>query len=705
MTEAHEAAAQPRSWPLTPLDVAGSLLALSTLAVMQPLLDLIGRNGAFLVAHGVRRAEVVALPLALAIGLPLLAAAVVLLLRLASRPLASAVHAVLLWVLGAALALVIARLSGMVATLPGFALLVAAFVVGAAVPLGYSRSGQFRRVVTVAAFTAPAVVVLFLFASEAGALARGQSAPAHSVVVPADAPPVVIVLLDEFPVASLLTDEGEVDAEAFPAFAGFVEDAVFYRNTTTPALFTADAAPAALSGHYPELSDLPVAADHPDNLLALLSDYDMHVDEPLTQLCPPGRCQRTISAWERYSTTARDTAVVAAHLVLPPDLAEGLPPINQGWRDFGADAGADKKAALDARFWETRATDPAVVFRRFIDGVEASQGPKLHYLHSLLPHHPFRYLPDGRPYSDSDEVPGLVGPTWVGDPWAVIHSYQRHLLQVQLADQLLGELFAKLEQEGMYDEAVIAVFSDHGASFTHGASMRGMRQDTVGEIMPVPLFIKPSGRGGGDVSDEPAEIVDLAPTVLEAVGAQIPDGLDGQSLLGPPVRRTEKRLQASSGALMYPADGQQKWPFVERKNDWFGQDGPFDFPFNLAPPGQSHLLGNPVPDESPAEIPQLTVELPDANAWDDVQLAGPALPVLVDGRISGQLHGDRPALAVGVNGTIAAVTLVEEPDQQLRAMLPSDLLREGRNEVTFWLVQSYGLVELAVEGRETPSGG
>ncbi|MPZ74748.1 MAG: hypothetical protein GEU74_16295, partial [Nitriliruptorales bacterium] len=62
---------------LRPLHVAGSLVALVTVALAQPLLDLLGRNAAFLVAHNTGPLDVLGLGVGLPIVAPLVAAAVV----------------------------------------------------------------------------------------------------------------------------------------------------------------------------------------------------------------------------------------------------------------------------------------------------------------------------------------------------------------------------------------------------------------------------------------------------------------------------------------------------------------------------------------------------------------------------------------------------------------------------------------------------
>ena len=73
-------------------------------------------------------------------------------------------------------------------------------------------------------------------------------------------------------------------------------------------------------------------------------------------------------------------------------------------------------------------------------------------MHVLLPHHPWRYLPSGRTYGESEPpIPGLRDNVWNGDGEAVDQGWQRHLLQVGYVDRELGVLMTKLRATGLYE--------------------------------------------------------------------------------------------------------------------------------------------------------------------------------------------------------------------------------------------------------------
>ena len=63
--------------------------------------------------------------------------------------------------------------------------------------------------------------------------------------------PVVMLLLDEFPVTSLLNSKGQVDARLYPNLAKLAGQSTWYRNATAVSGLTNWAVPSMLSGRYP----------------------------------------------------------------------------------------------------------------------------------------------------------------------------------------------------------------------------------------------------------------------------------------------------------------------------------------------------------------------------------------------------------------------------------------------------------------------
>ena len=174
------------------------------------------------------------------------------------------------------------------------ALLAVAVAAGAAYAyLRWKVPGQLLRVAAVG----PVVfVALFALVSPVSAVVLpNDAAKAEQGVARASAshPPVVMLMLDEFPTVSLLGPDGKIDAKRYPNFAALAGGSTWYRNATGVSGWTPYAMPAMLSGRYPQREVAPHYAAYPDNLFTLLGGlYDMDVQESITELCPPTECDR-----------------------------------------------------------------------------------------------------------------------------------------------------------------------------------------------------------------------------------------------------------------------------------------------------------------------------------------------------------------------------------------------------------------------------
>ncbi len=108
--------------------------------------------------------------------------------------------------------------------------------------------------------------------------------------------------------------------------------------------------------------------------------------------------------------------------------------------------------------------------------------------------------------------------------------------EIAYVDSAVGELLNRLRASGLYDGAVIAVMADHGEALgDHGEDEHGIF--LYDETIHVPLVIKlPGGAAAGEDSggeriENQVELVDVLPTILQAVGVSIPLEVQGQSLL------------------------------------------------------------------------------------------------------------------------------------------------------------------------------
>jgi arylsulfatase A-like enzyme len=115
--------------------------------------------------------------------------------------------------------------------------------------------------------------------------------------------------------------------------------------------------------------------------------------------------------------------------------------------------------------------------------------------------------------------------------------YARYYEAVTCTDDLVGEVMAALEENGIADNTIVVLSSDHGDLL---GSHDAYNKDRVWEeAIRVPMiYHHPDGWGKGETAKQVASNVDILPTVLAACGLDIPGHVQGQNLL--PVIRQER---------------------------------------------------------------------------------------------------------------------------------------------------------------------
>ncbi|HYS56473.1 MAG TPA: sulfatase-like hydrolase/transferase [Thermoanaerobaculia bacterium] len=103
--------------------------------------------------------------------------------------------------------------------------------------------------------------------------------------------------------------------------------------------------------------------------------------------------------------------------------------------------------------------------------------------------------------------------------------------EIATADAIVGRFFAELERRGLYDQSLIVLCGDHGEGLgDHGEQEHGVL--LYREVLHVPLIVKlPRQRLAGRRVPAPAQLVDILPTIVGAVGAKLPANLPGISLI------------------------------------------------------------------------------------------------------------------------------------------------------------------------------
>jgi hypothetical protein len=683
------------------------LLGLSSFAITQPLLDLLGKEPGFFVARQSSPLEILLLLLFLVLVPP---TSLWLLGWLAARIASRAETMVHALAIAALVALIALPLLKRAATLPNVA------VFGAALALGIGAALAERRVDALRGFfallaTAPLVFgVLFLARSDIARLTLGVGEPEISAPVIESPHPVVMLVFDELPLTSLLDERGKIDGVRYPAFARLARESSWFRDATSVDWETHQAIPALLTGRYPGARRvLPVEFEHPYNLFRFVEgSHEMEVSETQTRVYL-GRDSQRAPLPLRMRLLLSDLVLVYLHVILPSAMAEELPSVTATWKDFG---GIGRVERAKAHHFVDRPSQ----LRAFVNAIEAGERPGFHFLHILLPHSIWQYLPSGSSFSPVRSSLGF-GYFFPADDWLGMEAYQRHLLQLAFVDRLLGELLARLDELGLYDESILVVVADHGASFWPRGHLRKLEDALHPEdILSVPLFIKRPGQRQGEQSERNAEIIDVFPTIADLLDAPIPWPVDGCSLFDPDCpARVEKsafieRPQGSkrNHRLAFDAGLGRREESLQRKLAFFGSGSSPGRLYRFGP--HAALVGRSARDlvVSPRPAGAVALDGPDRNLSTSAQdLLVPArvraiLELSDSARVALGPEAARPFVAVAVDGVIR--TVVPAPRDgtkglRVSAMLPEESLdttRTAGEQITPYLVTGPpGAVRLA----------
>ncbi|MBA3358576.1 MAG: hypothetical protein H0U20_03870, partial [Thermoleophilaceae bacterium] len=220
-------------------------------AIAQPAFDVISKTPEFFALRESSRTEVILFALVMSVGIPAALLVLELLAGLAGRSVARGLHLGLLAVLFALFAIPLVQdieggAFGVLDREPsGWLVLAGAVLLGIAVALAYTR---FRLVRTYLLVLTPApLAFLALFLIDAPTK-RVALPPVPTVAKPA---PVVMLVFDEFPVASLMDARQQIDAKRYPNFAALGRSSTWYRRMITVTDLTTSAVPAMLTGTVP----------------------------------------------------------------------------------------------------------------------------------------------------------------------------------------------------------------------------------------------------------------------------------------------------------------------------------------------------------------------------------------------------------------------------------------------------------------------
>jgi arylsulfatase A-like enzyme/Tfp pilus assembly protein PilF len=264
-----------------------------------------------------------------------------------------------------------------------------------------------------------------------------------------------------------------------PNLDALARQAVVFSRAYAQVPLTTPSHAALLTGSYPQFNHLNYMGDPLGKTLPFLPDI-------------------------LHRSGYRTAAFVGALVLEPKGLALGF---ERGFDIY--DAGFHRRRGREDRYHSLERRGEEVVSRALAWLSKRPAGPFFLWVHLYDPHDPY----------DPPE------------PYKTRYQAQPYDGEIAYADSAVAKLLAGLRTRGLFDGALIAVMADHGEAFgEHGENHHGIF--LYDETIHVPLLIKAPKQHSTKRVETRVGLVDVAPTILQAVYLPVPAAMQGESLLG-----------------------------------------------------------------------------------------------------------------------------------------------------------------------------
>lgn len=243
---------------------------------------------------------------------------------------------------------------------------------------------------------------------------------------------------------------------------------------------------------------------------------------------------------------ARDTGLLTT---MPPDIE-----LLTSWLDMdsvlvSANPLVGSESAMEARYTQgCSGCEPSLPAANLVDrALQASAGltePWVLHVHFMDPHLPYKaapasYLPDPSTWPDTGynltqgggfEEAQQDWPDLDPDTQQAIldEAEARYAAEIRYFDDELSRLFGELGDQGALDDTLVMLWSDHGEQFFEHDGIKHGRTVYAEETLAMAGFWGPMLTPA--TVDEPTSHVDLVPTLLAALGHDVPDSVTGRTI-------------------------------------------------------------------------------------------------------------------------------------------------------------------------------
>jgi hypothetical protein len=347
--------------------------------------------------------------------------------------------------------------------------------------------------------------------------------------------PVVLLVFDELSLDVLVKD-GRPDRERFPRLAALADEAAWFPNAASTSTLTEPSVMTLLSGRLAPADDAPLVFDR---------IRDTHRATAL--LAWPYLC-RWLNArakpGDRYLSRTDSDALKMGPWETAEFLGAALSESAFLGQPLGAPAPGSFKTPDLWDIWTSRDV-LGVEVSSFLGLLKKETCPgRFLYWHCSLPHFPFQYDAEGRRHGKGNDqfVRGA-------DAKAVWENYRQ---QARGVDRVIGQVVDRLKAEGLYEETILIVTSDHGLRSGGALEPAEYPRTRSGLEVRIPFLVRgPAIRPGTYAAAY--QHVDFVATVLDLLGRPAdPSFTDGVSAFAP--ERPPRESRFFHGSLEYVLD-------------------------------------------------------------------------------------------------------------------------------------------------------
>ena len=148
----------------------------------------------------------------------------------------------------------------------------------------------------------------------------------------------------------------------------------------------------------------------------------------------------------------------------------------------------------------------------------------------------------------------------------------RYSALTTMNDEFFGQFIQNLKDEGIYDETLIIITTDHGFVFGEHDFVGKNVMHLYNELAHLPLMVKfPHSKRAGERVGSLTQNIDIMPTILDAFNLKIPQDVKGKSwmpLLNNKDVDREAALYGYHGLAMNVTDGKHTYFRAPNEKNW-----------------------------------------------------------------------------------------------------------------------------------------